>query len=114
MCVYPKFPRKMGTILSEKWADISFELGENVVFDIYEHSALQVALNLAGQANCRNILAIGFDGYDLSTGDRNEVEAFRENLNLFEKYSTIFDTQIISLTPTKYEALEKKTIFEYL
>lgn len=114
MCVYPKFPRKMGTILSAKWLDISFELDANVLFDSYEHSALQVALNLAGQGNCRNIYSVGFDGYDLSSGDVNEVEVFRENLSLFEKYKALFDTQIVSLTPTTYEVLEKKSIFELI
>jgi len=110
-CILPPYPREMGTYVPTKLEDNAFEL-ENVSFtNKYKDSHTALALQTALSLNVNNIFVAGYDGYsDHLMGDK-EQELFKENEYLFQCAVKQLGDNIISLTPTKYNQIIKKSVY---
>jgi 4-hydroxy 2-oxovalerate aldolase len=110
-CILPPYPRKMGTYVPLKLKEKAYEL-ENVEFtDFYKDSHTSLALQSALALKLQTIYLTGYDGYSGDNIDEKEQELFMENEYLFSRMKTIFDIDLMSLTPTKYSKLSSSSVY---
>ena len=73
---------------------------------LFYGSILEASIKLVINSGFGSIHFVGFDGYDYNS-IKHKISI--ENSNIFDIYKA--DLKIISLTPTKYNSLIKKSIY---
>ena len=111
-CIFPPFPRKMGTVLPDEITENSYELKEIQFLDQYFDSPLTVALETATILKAKEIYLAGFDGYDSSI-NRMQFQLSNENQFIIDRF-TKTHFPIKSCTLSKYNNLQEVSIYSLL
>lgn len=109
-CIYPPFPRVMGTVIPNAIINLSSELKEITFTNSNVDSPLALAIQSALDLGAREILLSGFDGYDNSI-DENQFTMARENQEILDDALSLADCKVLSLTPTKYKNIKVTSIY---
>lgn len=112
-CILPPFPRKMGTYIPEKVASQTYELPEISGSELPKDSSTVIAIETALLLGAEQIMLVGYDGYTDTMMGEKEQALFLENNQLFATY-TNRGTGLCAITPTKYDALEVKSLYGML
>lgn len=112
-CIYPPFPRQMGTIIPEEIKSISKELKAINFTSVVSESPLAIALQIAIDIGVNEVLLVGFDGYDTTFNQAQHLIA-QENQNFLNDAIKNDKLKITSLTPTKYERVEVQSLFSLI
>jgi len=112
-CVYPPFPRKMGTIIPDSIKEISVELKELTFTKASKDSPMALAIQTALDLGVTNIFLAGFDGYD-TTIDQTQFMLAQENQNILNDAMEIEKLTITSITPTKYKKVGTTSIYSII
>lgn len=112
-CILPSYPRKMGTYIPENLKINSFELSNSTLFDPYSDSHTAIALQTLLSYNVKEVIVIGYDGYNSGVSDSKSMELFQENKFMFDivKRNNLFDMKTI--TPSAY-GLNQVSIYSFL
>ncbi len=110
-CLLPPYPRKMGTYIPEVYLDNCFELEKEVSTTFGANSQTSMALTLCELNEVEEAMLIGFDGYSGSNITSKDQELFIENENLFLAAKKM-GMRLEALTPTRYQNLIRKSIYE--
>tara|TARA_B100000949_G_C14286809_1_gene454702 strand:+ start:2122 stop:3678 length:1557 start_codon:yes stop_codon:yes gene_type:complete len=113
ICVYPPFPRKMGTLIPDKIKSICRELNAITFTNSSSDSPLTVALQIALDFGVSEILLAGFDGYDTNLNEI-QLKLSRENQEIFDDLLINEQISLISLTPTKYKNLNVQSLYSFV
>jgi len=102
-------PRKVNISISTEVE--CCELSKISFIDRYFDSPLTISLQISIDAKIENINLVGFDGY-VELKNKKALYLMQESQDIIKKFS---DTkELISLTPTKYTNITKKSIYEIL
>ncbi|MFB9051986.1 hypothetical protein ACFFVB_02730 [Formosa undariae] len=112
-CVYPPFPRHMGTIIPDKIKTLSVELETINFTNASSDSPLVIGIQIALDLGIKNIFLAGFDGYDTAI-DNTQFVLAQENQNIINDALKIKDVSILSITPTKYKKLKVTSIYSII
>jgi 4-hydroxy 2-oxovalerate aldolase len=88
-----------------------FRLKKNKIEKNISNSLLSISLSASLELNAKNIFLIGFDGYN-HTNKINDYSLNNENQKIINFYKKKLN--LIFLTDTIYENVEKNSIFQYL
>ena len=88
-----------------------YELSSIEFIDKYFDSPLTLSLQVVLYMNIDNINLIGFDGYR-ELKSKKELYLMQENQNIIDNFS--IKKKLISLTPTKYNNIYKKSIYKMI
>nr|WP_252726768.1 hypothetical protein [Polaribacter vadi] len=113
VCVYPPFPRKMGTTIPDSIIKVSKELERITFTDLDTESPMAIATQIAIDLGVNHLYYIGFDGYDLSL-NQNQFVMARENQIILEDVMNTGGVQIEFLTPTKYKNVNVSSIYSLI
>lgn len=112
-CVFPPFPRAMGTIIPNSIKHLSKEL-KTISFTVASSdSVLAISLQLAIELGVSNILLSGFDGYDTEI-DQAQFALAQENQNIINDILKLKDISVLAITPTKYKNIKVTSIYNIL
>lgn len=111
-CVLPPFPRDMGTFIPEDIKSHTVQLREVTFTDSYVDSPLTIALQTALEIKSKEIILVGFDGYDVNI-NRTQVELSQENQHVLNQALKVFDN-IKFWTPTKYNNIPQHSVYSLL
>jgi 4-hydroxy 2-oxovalerate aldolase len=112
-CILPPYPRKMGTYIPNKLEERAYELKDVSFTDTLKDTHTALALETARELGVTEIHIVGYDGYTGAAMGKKEQELFAENELLFDRAQQA-GLQLISLTSTSYDKLEKDSIFARL
>ncbi len=113
VCVFPPFPRKMGTIIPQQLKSSSFELEDIEFTTASSDSPLAIGVQTAVNLGAEKIYLAGFDGYD-ATIDRIQFVLAQENQEIINDAMNMKQIEITSLTPTKYKGIPIVSLYRYL
>ncbi|WP_405607757.1 aldolase catalytic domain-containing protein [Polaribacter sp. Asnod1-A03] len=113
VCVYPPFPRKMGTTIPDSIIKVSKELERITFTDLDTESPMAIATQIAIDLGVTHLYYIGFDGYDLSL-NQNQFVMARENQIILDDIMNMEGVQIEFLTPTKYKNVNVSSIYSLI
>ena len=88
-----------------------FRLKKNQIEKDISNSLLSISLSGSLELNGKNIFLVGFDGYNY-TNKINDYSLNSENQKIINFYKKKLN--LIFLTDTIYENVEKNSIFQYL
>ena len=111
--IYGPFPRKMGISVSENFLNKSAELSEISFTNEPKDSLFAIACQLAIDLAVKEILMIGFDGYDTNI-NKNQSLLERENQSIINDLRKNKDLNIFSLNPSNYDNLKLTSIYSLL
>ena len=111
-CIFPPFPRKMGTIIPDELKYISKEITSIEFTNLITESPLCLAIQTALDLGVKTILFAGFDGYD-AISNKNQYVLSQENQKII---NDLVDCPIKSMfiTDTKYKNLPITSIYSLL
>ena len=109
-CVFPPYPRKMGISLPSSIKENSRELSEIDFISFSHDSPFTVAVQTALDLGVEQISLFGFDGYDVNI-NQNQFLLAQENQKIIDYILNDKRIDLISLTPTKYNNIELKSIY---
>lgn len=112
-CILPPYPRTMGTEIPPFAEDKTFELTKISFTSSYKDSCTAIALQLALDLQAENIEMVGYDGYIGNILSEKEMVLTKENRTLFHDFKKS-GNELISLTPTLYNELTVKSIYQFL
>lgn len=112
-CVYPPFPRTMGTTIPSNVESISKELQAINFTDITSDSPLALAIQTAIDLGAKDVYLVGFDGYDVNI-NQNQFVIANENQQVIDAAVSMEDVSVKTLTPTKYKNLEIVSLYSLL
>ncbi|HPF97779.1 MAG: aldolase catalytic domain-containing protein [Flavobacteriaceae bacterium] len=112
-CIFPPFPRKMGTIIPAEIQNLSKEIEAIDFTTLDTDSPLSLAIQAALDNGVETILFAGFDGYD-TTIDQVQFVLAQENQKIFDDLSEVKELKALSITPTKYKNLNTTSIYSFL
>lgn len=112
-CIFPPYPRTMGTIIPTDIADKSFELSKIEFTSKSVDSPLSIGVQAALDLGCKDIYMLGFDGYD-TTRDKNQVKLAEENHNIIDDLLSLDGVSVVSLTPSNYNNITCRSIYSFL
>ena len=87
------------------------QLTKNKVDKKLSNSPLSISLSATSELKGKNIYLVGFDGYEQSS-KINDYSLYNENQQILDFYKKKLN--LISLTDTTYEGIQKHSIFQYL
>lgn len=114
VCVLPPYPRKMGTEIPSYAKNSTFELPEIAFTDTYLDSCTAIALKVAIELEASHVYITGYDGYKGNVLSEKEAILTAENRILFENFIKFTGNRIISLTPSIYNSLTIKSIYQFI
>jgi len=114
VCILPPYPRKMGTYVPAKIHDQCFELEKITFTDELKESHSVLALQTALELKASEIYVAGFDGYQEASISQLERTLVEENEFLFDAFEKAFEKDLISLTPTRYKALQSGSVYSFI
>ncbi len=110
--IYSPFPRRMGTSISNQVTkSLSSELNSISFTPSPNDSPFATAAQLSIDLNVKEVLLVGFDGYNTSL-NKNQLLLEKENQNIINDLG--YKTNLYSLTPTKYENINVVSIYSFL
>lgn len=109
-CVFPPFPRKMGTTIPESLMSVSKELNEINFTDLDTESPMALAIQIALDLGVKEIYLIGFDGYDVNF-NQNQFIMAKENQIIIDAITNCKNVEVQFLTPTKYKNVKVSSIY---
>lgn len=112
-CIFPPFPRKMGTSIPVEIEKISKELESIEFTKASMDSPLVISIQLAIDIGVDEIYLVGFDGYDVSL-NQNQFVLAQENQNIINDILKLDKISVKSLTPTKYKQIQLTSIYSIL
>lgn len=112
-CVLPPYPRILGTDVSEKYVEQTFELEQVSFTDNYVDSCTTVALQTAINMG-KEIYIVGYDGYPNGYLSEKERELTMENREIFGAAEKFLNHKLISLTSTLYNELKTESLYQYI
>ncbi|MET4141856.1 aldolase catalytic domain-containing protein [Pedobacter sp. UYP1] len=110
-CVFPPFPRKMGTYIPAQIHDSCFEFEQISFTDKFKESHSILALQTALELKAEEIYIAGFDGYQEASISQLERSLVEENEFLFQTFQETYAKDILSLTPTRYKTLLSGSVY---
>lgn len=111
--VYPPYPRNMGTIIPRLLEPSSVELERINFTKVSTDSPLVIAIQTALDLGVKQIYLVGFDGYN-TTINSTQFTLAQENQKIFNDILKIKEINVLTLTPTKYENVEVKSIYSLI
>ena len=88
-----------------------FKLKKNILSKKINNSPLAISLAAASEINAKKIFLAGFDGFD-KIDKVNDYSLFNENQKIFNFYENKLNMIFLSLT--NYDVINKSSIFKYL
>lgn len=113
VCIYPPFPRLMGTTIPDNIQRISKELEAITFTDVTSDSPLALAIQAAIDLGAKKLYLVGFDGYDVNI-NQNQFVIAQENQQVIDSAVSIDDLVIKTFTPSKYKNLEIVSLYSLL
>lgn len=113
ICVYPPFPRNMGTIIPEVIKEISMELETINFTEASFDSPMALSLQIALDLGVKDIFLAGFDGYD-TTIDQTQFTLAQENQNILNDVLKLKGIRVVSITPTKYKKIDTISVYSLI
>jgi 4-hydroxy 2-oxovalerate aldolase len=113
-CVLPPFPRKMGTYVPQVIRQRCYELPAISFTAKLRDTHTALALQTALQVGARQVLLVGYDGYQEKTITQIEKGLSDENEFLFSAFATHTGNPLRSLTPTNYAGPEVTSVYACL
>lgn len=113
ICVYPPFPRKMGTTIPNSIMKVSKELERITFTNLDTESPMAIATQVAIDLGVKHLYYIGFDGYDLGL-NQNQFVMARENQIILDDVLNTEGIKIEFLTPTKYKNVNVSSIYSLI
>tara|TARA_B100001741_G_scaffold256078_1_gene218738 strand:- start:3223 stop:4743 length:1521 start_codon:yes stop_codon:yes gene_type:complete len=98
------------TILPSKTTNF-LKLKKNGINNKISNSPLAISLSATKELKAKNVYLIGFDGYD-KNDKINDYSLFKENQKIFDFYKNKLN--LMFLTDTIYENINKSSIYKYL
>ncbi|WP_299108175.1 aldolase catalytic domain-containing protein [uncultured Winogradskyella sp.] len=108
-CIYPPFPRVMGTVIPKEIKSISKELSSISFTKSSTESPLTIAIQIGLDLGVHNVYLVGFDGYDALINQTQQILA-QENQAIINDLLLIKNLNVLALTPTKYKNLSTSSI----
>jgi len=112
-CIYPPFPRKMGTSIPDDIKKLSRELEAITFTKASDDSPFSVSVQVALNLKVNQIFLAGFDGYD-TTLDQTQFALANENQLIINDLSAIESVSLHSLTDTKYKNIEVLSVYSLI
>ena len=112
-CVYPPFPRNMGTIIPAAIEKVSVELEAITFTKVSIDSPMALGFQIALDLGVKNIYLAGFDGYDTSI-DQTQFKLAQENQNILNDALQLNKLEVISITPTNYKKVTTISIYSII
>jgi 4-hydroxy 2-oxovalerate aldolase len=112
-CVFPPYPRTMGTSIPAEIEKKAKELEAIQFTKVSLDSPLAVAAQIAIELGVMELFLGGFDGYDTETDDI-QFSLAQENQKIIEDLIKIENINVRSLTPTKYKKIQVNSIYSLL
>lgn len=112
-CIFPPFPRPMGTTISGEIQKISKELSDINFTSVTTDSPMAIAIQTAIDLGAKELFFVGFDGYDVNI-NQNQFIIANENQLVIDDAVLIDGISIKTFTPTKYKNLEIISIYSLL
>jgi 4-hydroxy 2-oxovalerate aldolase len=113
VCVYPPFPRLMGTAIPANIEKVSKELEAITFTNVTSDSPLALAIQTAIDLGAKKLYLVGFDGYDVNI-NQNQFVIAQENQQVIDAAVSIEGVMIKTFTPTKYKNLEIVSLYSLL
>lgn len=113
MFTFPPYPRKMGVSVPSKIKLLAKELASIDFTNSSTDSPFAVAIQTAIDLGVREVLLIGFDGYDIEI-NKNQFALAQENQNIINDILKRDNFSIQSLSPTKYENIQITSIYSLI
>jgi 4-hydroxy 2-oxovalerate aldolase len=113
MFTFPPYPRKMGVSVPSQIRLLAKELASIEFTDSSTDSPFVVAIQTAIDLGVREVLLIGFDGYDTDI-NKNQFSLAQENQNIINDLLKIDNYSALSLSPTKYENIQLTSIYSLI
>ena len=112
-CVYPPYPRAMGTLIPKDIINLSKELSAVTFTSVSSDSPLALAIQIALDKGVTEILLAGFDGYEASINHTQYLIA-QENQKILDNLLSLTKINTVSITPTKYKNINKTSVFSII
>jgi 4-hydroxy 2-oxovalerate aldolase len=112
-CIYPPFPRGMGTVIPDEIRSISKELEAISFTKVSSESPLTIAIQISLDLGVDRVYLVGFDGYDSLINQTQQILS-QENQDIINDLLRIDNLEAFALTPTKYKSLPKFSIHSLL
>lgn len=113
VCVYPPFPRNMGTTIPKGIQKLAKELEAIEFTDSNSDSPMALAIQTAIDLGVTEVFLVGFDGYDINI-NQNQFVIASENQKVIDDAIQIPNVSVKTFTPTKYKNLEIISIYSLL
>ena len=112
-CIYPPYPRPMGTSIPIEIQKLSKELGAITFTDATSDSPMALAIQAAIDLGAKEIYLVGFDGYDINI-NQNQFVIAHENQEVIDDAVNVSGVEVKTFTPTKYKNIEVLSIYSFL
>lgn len=112
-CVYPPFPRNMGTVIPSEIKAVSCELESIDFTKVSTDSLLAIGIQTAINLGVDTILLAGFDGYDTAI-DKTQFMLAQENQKIINDVLKLSHINVKAITPTRYAKLETSSIYSLI
>tara|TARA_B100001094_G_scaffold332949_1_gene407489 strand:+ start:3649 stop:5169 length:1521 start_codon:yes stop_codon:yes gene_type:complete len=112
--ILASLPSEIEIYVPEKIFDKTYFLKKKSMSKTFGNSHTGIAMQIALEVKADSIFVVGYDGYEDKNISIKELESFEENTEIFYNFKKGKNTELISLTLTKYETLVQDAIFNYL
>ena len=112
-CIYPPYPRPMGTTVPVGIQELAKELETITFTNATSDSPMALAIQVALDLGAKEIYLVGFDGYDVNI-NQNQFVIAHENQKVIDDAVQISEVEVKMLTPTKYKNIEVLSIYSLL
>lgn len=113
ICIYPPYPRPMGTTIPVDIQKLTKELESITFTSATSDSPMALAIQAAIDLGAKDIYLVGFDGYDVNI-NQNQFVIAHENQEVLNDAVNITGVSVKSFTPTKYKNIEVSSIYSLL
>lgn len=109
-CLFPPYPRKMGTIIPAEIINNSVEIEDVKFTNLNSDSPLCIAVQAALDLGVSSIFLAGFDGYE-TTINQHQYTLSQENQKLINDINELDGVKLQSITQTKYKNISTISIY---
>lgn len=115
VCVLSPSPRKFGTDVPELCRANTYEL-EKFTFTQVDcpDSCTTISIQLAIDLGASHIYVAGYDGYPGKVLSERDMALNNENNSLFRDYKNAVGHKLVAITPSAYDELEIKSIYQII
>lgn len=113
LCIYPPFPREMGTQIPIELIDSAFELASVSFTAVSKDSPLALSIQTALDLGVEKLLFLGFDGYKNKVTN-NQLLITQENQKILDDLGELSSVDSIFLLPTEYKHVRVSSLYNYI